>query len=123
MNGVAMAVAIYLRVSTEEQRERQSIDTQRDFAERYCSLHGLTIYRLYSNDGVTGTVPLDNRPAGQQALKNARLKRFEELLVFKLDRLGRDTRRTLNVVAEFEKCGVRVRSMTEEFDSQTSTAG
>lgn len=27
-----MPVAVYLRVSTEEQRERQSIDTQRDFA-------------------------------------------------------------------------------------------
>src|ERR1700675_4937707 len=34
-----MAVATYLRVSTDEQRERQSINTQRDFAERYCGLH------------------------------------------------------------------------------------
>ena len=33
-----MAVAIYLRVSTEEQRERQSILTQREFGERYCQL-------------------------------------------------------------------------------------
>jgi hypothetical protein len=32
-----MAVALYLRVSTEEQRERQSIATQNDFALRYCS--------------------------------------------------------------------------------------
>ena len=31
-----MAVAVYLRVSTEEQRERQSIATQREFGERYC---------------------------------------------------------------------------------------
>ena len=30
-----MPVAVYLRVSTEEQRERQSIQTQRDFAQRY----------------------------------------------------------------------------------------
>ena len=34
-----MKAAIYLRVSTEEQRERQSIATRRDFAERYCQLH------------------------------------------------------------------------------------
>ena len=38
-----MPVALYLRVSTEEQRERQSIATQREFAERYCSLHQLVV--------------------------------------------------------------------------------
>jgi DNA invertase Pin-like site-specific DNA recombinase len=36
-----MPVALYLRVSTEEQRQRQSIATQREFAERYCALHQL----------------------------------------------------------------------------------
>lgn len=38
-----MPVAVYLRVSTEEQRERQSIQTQREFVERYCVLHNLTV--------------------------------------------------------------------------------
>jgi DNA invertase Pin-like site-specific DNA recombinase len=32
-----MPVALYLRVSTEDQREHQSIATQREFAERYCA--------------------------------------------------------------------------------------
>jgi DNA invertase Pin-like site-specific DNA recombinase len=40
-----MPVALYLRVSTEEQRERQSIATQREFAERYCALHQLSRQR------------------------------------------------------------------------------
>src|SRR5579863_9619174 len=38
---VWMAVGIYVRVSTEEQRERQSILTQREFGLRYCDLHQL----------------------------------------------------------------------------------
>jgi site-specific DNA recombinase len=114
-----MAVGIYLRVSTEEQRERQSIATQRDFASRYCDLHDLPIHAVYADDGVRGTVPLDRRPEGAKLLRDARLKKFDQLLVFKLDRLGRETRLTLEAVAELEKCGVRVRSMTEEFDSQT----
>jgi len=42
-------------------------------------------------------------------------------LIYKLDRLGRDTRLILNAVAELEKHGVRVRSMTEEFDTATAT--
>ena len=60
-----MAVAVYLRVSTEEQRERQSIATQREFGERYCQLHNLAVYRVYADDGVSGTVPLEQRPDGE----------------------------------------------------------
>ena len=54
-------------------------------------------------------------------LEDARQRQFDQLLVFKLDRLGRDTRLILNVVAELEKHGVRTRSLTEEFDTATST--
>jgi site-specific DNA recombinase len=121
MNGVAMAVAVYMRVSTEEQRERQTIALQRDFAERYCSLHGLTVARMYADDGLTGTVPFDRRPEASQVLRDARLKKFDQVLVYKLDRLGRDTRLILEAVAELEKQGVRVKSMTEEFDTATAS--
>ena len=116
-----MAVALYLRVSTEEQRERQSIATQNDFALRYCALHQLQIHQTYSDDGVSGTVPVDSRPLGRRLLEDAQLHKFDQLLIFKLDRLGRDTRLILNTVDELEKHGVRVRSMTEEFDTATST--
>src|SRR3954454_25051532 len=118
---VLMAVGVYLRVSTEEQRERQSIATQREFGERYCQLHKLAVSRVYADDGVSGTVPLEQRPDGGQILRDARLGKFDQLLVYKLDRLGRETRLILNAVAELEKLGVRVRSMTEEFDTGTST--
>jgi len=39
-------------------------------------------------------------------LDDARRHPFEQLLVFKLDRLGRDTRLTLEAVAQLEACGV-----------------
>jgi site-specific DNA recombinase len=116
-----MAVAAYLRVSTDEQRERQSMNTQRYFAARYCSLHSLSVYRVYADDGVTGTIPLDKRPEGSQILHDAKLGKFDQLLIYKLDRIGRETRLILNAVAELEKLGVRVRSMTEEFDTGSST--
>jgi site-specific DNA recombinase len=116
-----MPVATYLRVSTEEQRERQSIETQREFGDRYRDLHKLQTYRVYEDDGVSGTVPLDQREQGGQILRDARLGRFDQLLVYRLDRLGRDTRLILNAVDELEKLGVRVRSMTEEFDTGTAS--
>jgi len=86
-----MAVAIYVRVSTEEQRERQSIATQREFGDRYCQLHELAVYACYADDGVSGTVPLDQRPEGSRILDDARANKFDQLLVFKLDRGGRET--------------------------------
>src|ERR1700722_4306805 len=116
-----MPVAIYCRVSTEEQRERQSILTQREFGDRYTALHQLAVHRVYADDGVSGTIPLDRRSEGSQVLKDARLGKFDQLLIFRLDRLGRDTRLILNAVAELEKLGVRVRSMTEEFDTASAT--
>src|ERR1035437_2407778 len=116
-----MPVALYLRVSTEEQRERQSIVTQRDFGQRYCELHQLPVYEIFADDGVSGTVPIESRPAGKRVLAAARQGKFDQLLVFKLDRLGRETRLILNSVAELEKHGVRIRSMTEEFDTATAT--
>jgi site-specific DNA recombinase len=61
-----MPVGIYVRVSTEEQRERESILTQREFADRYCALHKITVHRTYADDGVSGTIPLENRPEGSE---------------------------------------------------------
>src|SRR6185503_6277536 len=63
----------------------------------------------------------DRRAEGGQILADARLRKFDQLLIYRLDRLGRDTRLILNAVAELEKLGVRIRSMTEEFDTGTAT--
>jgi len=48
----AGSVALYLRVSTEEQRERQSIDTQREFGSKYTDLHELRVHKVYADDGI-----------------------------------------------------------------------
>src|SRR4051812_7452172 len=77
-----MAVGIYLRVSTEEQRERQSIETQREFVERYCALHNLPIHRFYADEGISGTVPVALRPEARRLIEDARLHRFGQLLVY-----------------------------------------
>ncbi|MBM3286755.1 MAG: recombinase family protein [Candidatus Eisenbacteria bacterium] len=114
-----MKAAIYLRVSTEEQRERQSIATQREFAERYCSLHEISITDAYSDDGVSGTIPLEQRPEGSRLLQDARSKCFDAVLVYKLDRLGRDPRMLLNAFNDLEVLGIQLLSMTEAFDTDS----
>ena len=55
---MSKGVAIYARVSTEEQRERQSIDTQLEFAKNWCELNEVKIVNFYSDEVISGTVPV-----------------------------------------------------------------
>jgi len=82
-------------------------------------LHQLIVSAVYADEGVSGVLPLPSRPAGARILPDARLHRFDQLLVYKLDRLGRETRLTLEAAAELEMCGVRVKSLTGDFDTAT----
>lgn len=111
-----MRAAVYIRVSTEEQRERQTIVTQREFAERYCKQNEISIVNIYADDGVTGTIPLDQRPEGKRLLADAQRSLFDTVLLYRLDRLGRDALLILKSVSELESMGIQVRSMTESFD-------
>jgi site-specific DNA recombinase len=114
-----MKAAVYLRVSTEEQRERQSIATQRTFAESYCASSNISPYAWYADDGVSGMIPLAERPYGAQLLADARASVIDTILVYKLDRLGRESRLILNVVSDLEALGLQIKSMTEPFDTST----
>ena len=53
-----LAAAAYYRVSSYEQTEKQTIETQRTIVEPFAALHGLTIAAIYSDDGVSGTIAL-----------------------------------------------------------------
>jgi site-specific DNA recombinase len=82
-------VALYMRVSSEEQRERETIEIQREFLEQYRHLYELEVAEIYEDDGVSGTVPLHERSEGRRLLEDAREGKFQTVLVYKLDRLGR----------------------------------
>src|SRR5918995_5382169 len=87
--GAPERVALCLRVSSEEQRDRETIEIQREFLEQYCRLYGLEVVQIYADDGVSGTVPLHGRPEGRRLLEDAKEGKFSTLLVYRLDRLGR----------------------------------
>jgi site-specific DNA recombinase len=84
-------VALYLRVSSDDQAERGTIKTQADeIRRRLAGEEGIVIVGDYADDGVSGTTPLEDRPAGSRLLADARAGLIEEVWVYKLDRLGRD---------------------------------
>ena len=111
----------YCRVSSAQQEERETIQNQIDFATNYCKLNNIELIHIYKDDGITGTLPLNERPAGQELLRDAKEDKFKLVLVFKLDRLGRATRVILNAVHELDSLGVKVRSMTEPFDTSDAS--
>ncbi|WP_400162875.1 recombinase family protein [Brevibacillus sp. TJ4] len=112
-----MRLAVYARVSSDDQAERGTIENQLEFARKYADLHQLQVIKWYKDDGVTGTIPLEARPVGRELLEEAKNGEFDLLLIYRLDRLGRSARIILNSVHELESHGVKIRSMTEPFDT------
>ena len=82
-------VALYLRVSSEEQRDRETIEIQREFLDQYRNLYELEVAEIYKDDGISGTRPLHERAEGRQLLDDAKAGKFDTLLVYGLDRLRR----------------------------------
>ena len=114
MTDKTKAVALYLRVSSEEQRENQTIKTQEEALERYLQVFPeVQVFNSYKDDGVSGTIPMSERPAGRCLLADAACRLFQEVWVYKIDRLGRDDIDPLLVWRDLERLGVTVRSIME----------
>lgn len=116
-----MPVAVYCRVSSEEQAERGTIEIQKEFAVKYVDLYHLEIFDYYCDDGISGTIPVEARPEGRRLFNDAKEKKFDTILFYKIDRLGRKVRVILNAVHDLEELGISVRSMTEPLETQTPT--
>src|SRR5262245_23436468 len=98
-------VAIYARVSTEDQAERQTVQAQLDFLRRWADLHEFPIADVYVDDGWSGTIPLRNRPDGRRLLDDAEARRFDTVALYRLDRLGRSIHVLLEADRELEGPG------------------
>ena len=82
-----MAIYGYCRVSTLKQAdEGESLDVQRRQIEGYAHMHGLTLAEVLVEGGVSGSVPVEERPVGGALF--ARLQRGDIVIAAKLDRLS-----------------------------------
>jgi len=112
---------LYARVSSEEQRERQTIQTQIDYARQWCAREGISLLEIYADDGISGTVPFEEREGGRQLLGDARARKFNLVLIYKVDRLGRSDVVSHVALHHLETLGVGLRSLTEPFDTSTAS--
>ena len=114
-----MLVACYIRVSTDEQAEQGiSIPAQKTRLMAYCQARGWEVYDFYVDDGYSGK-DLE-RPAMQRLVDDAGSKKFNTVLVMKLDRLSRRQKDVLQLLEDvFEPKEVGFKSVTESFDTTT----
>lgn len=85
----AERIAIYARVSTEDQAERQTVQGQLDFLRDICRVYSLSVVAEFIDDGCSGAIPLGQRPDGRRLLDAAQTGEFATVLIYRLDRLGR----------------------------------
>ena len=90
-----MKVAIYIRVSTEEQNPK----IQEDICKQYCERMEYEIFDVYS-DVYSGYT--DQRPEFNRLLEDMRAFKFDAVMVTKLDRMGRSLQHLLTLFDEFQ---------------------
>jgi site-specific DNA recombinase len=110
-----MRVCLYTRISTDEDHQPTSLTTQRERLERYCQ--AMDDWRIVHgfDDQASGTTL--ERPGLHQALTLARERRFDLLLVYRVDRLSRKVRQLAALCEELDQPDVVLKSATEPFDT------
>jgi DNA invertase Pin-like site-specific DNA recombinase len=107
-------VAVYGRVSTDD--GRQSLESQLGVVREHVKRAGWEIIKEYT-DETSGTTT--TRPGLDELMKDAHGRRFDLVLVYRLDRLGRSVAHLVNVLAEFRALAVDFASATEPIDTTT----
>ncbi|MGG7175533.1 recombinase family protein [Clostridium neonatale] len=118
-NQQAKKVAIYCRVSTTEQAEEgYSIGEQKKLLTYECEKNGNTIYKIYSDEGISGK-NIKARPALKELLNDANEGKFDSVMVWKINRIGRNLKDVLDMVDLFDRNNITFKSATEPFDTTT----
>ena len=105
-----MNAVIYARYSSQNQTE-QSIEGQLRDNYAWAKKQNITVIEEYIDRALTGTK--DNRPAFQRMIADAANKRFQLVIVWKLDRFARNRYDSAVYKAKLKKCGVKVVSVME----------
>ena len=111
-----MKAAIYARVSTTA---NQSVEMQLRDVKEPAARRGFEIVGEYCDEGFSGAK--DSRPALNRMLADAHAGRFNAVLVWKLDRLGRSLLHLVRLLEEFRRTGVELVSFSEGLDFTTTT--
>jgi DNA invertase Pin-like site-specific DNA recombinase len=107
--------AIYVRVSTDKQTIENQVAALRQIAER----RGWQVVEQYSDAGISGTKGRDGRPGLDQMLKDASRRKFDVIMAWAIDRVGRSLIDLLSTIQTLEACGVDLYLDQQSIDTTT----
>ena len=117
-NEPSIRVALYTRVSTEEQAvEGYSLDAQMRRLEKYCEMEGWTITGRYREEGHSGR-DTKHRPEYQRMMSEK--DQWDKILVFKMDRIHRNSKNFTFMMEQLAEWGKDFCSAQEEFDTKSA---
>ena len=109
-----LRAAAYVRVSSEEQTEGHSLDAQRRAIEQACEERRWTVVEWYADEGVSAhTDDISKRPAFHRMIRDAEARRFDAVVVHKLDRFARSVVVALSTFKRLSDLGISFLSLSE----------
>ena len=110
-----MRAALYLRVSTGE----QTVENQRRELEAAAEARGWTVVAVYADEGISGAKGRDRRPQLDLMLKDAVRRRFDVVMVWAVDRLGRSLPDLIGSMQELHGSRVDLFLLQQGLDTTT----
>jgi DNA invertase Pin-like site-specific DNA recombinase len=107
--------ALYVRVSTDHQSVENQIRDLRHVAER----RGWEVVETYSDAGISGSKGRNQRPGLDALLKHANRGKFDIVLCWAIDRLGRSLIDLLGTIQHLEACKVDLYLDQQSIDTTT----
>lgn len=108
-------VAIYLRVSTAD----QSTDMQRSEIMTYVQARGFFITQIYE-DFASGSATV-KRPSWNSLMKDAKMRKFDQIIVWRLDRWARSLKDLIMSLHELDELGIKFISLRDGIDLSSSS--
>ena len=115
MTGKARRVALYVRVSTDH----QSVENQIRELKQVAGRRGWTVVETYQDAGISGSKGRDKRPGLDAMLKDASRRRFDVVMAWAIDRLGRSLIDLLGTIQHLEAVGIDLYLDQQNIDTTT----
>jgi hypothetical protein len=111
------AAAIYVRVSTDQQAH--SVETQTRELWQIAERRGWVVAEVYTDEGISGAKGRDKRPALDAMLNDASRRKFDVVMAWAIDRVGRSLIDLLSTIQHLEAAGIDLYLDQQNIDTTT----
>lgn len=115
-----MDAVAYCRVSTDEQDQLNSLETQKEFFESYAKRYGHNLVRIYSDRGISGS-KTKNRTEFNRMMEDAQSGAFSVVLVKDISRLARNTVDLLEACRKLRDLGIEIQFINYKMTNMGSS--